>query len=178
MLVLHAILKVLIYIKRIKSLVSRVIYTYIVKKRAESVGRHLTVNNRSRVTKRTILGNNVHFNGIEIMGTGRLIIGDNFHSGKGCIILTSIHNYDGGCKLPYDETVIESEVIIGDNVWFGVNVTILPGVIIGEGAIVQAGSVVTKNVPDCAIAGGHPANVFKYRNKEHYYSLKEAGKFF
>lgn len=53
----------------------------------------------------------------------------------------------------------------------------LGGVKIGEGAIIQAGSVVTRNIPSCAVAGGHPAVVFKYRDKEHYYKLKSEGKF-
>ena len=37
------------------------------------------------------------------------------------------------------------------------------GVRIGDGAIVAAGSVVTKDVPPCAIVGGNPAKVIKYR---------------
>lgn len=42
---------------------------------------------------------------------------------------------------------------------------------IGEGAIIATGSVVCKDVPDCAIVGGNPAKVIKYRDKEHYYKL-------
>lgn len=33
------------------------------------------------------------------------------------------------------------------------------------------------DIPDCAIAGGHPAKTFKYRNKEHYYELKSQKRF-
>lgn len=54
---------------------------------------------------------------------------------------------------------------------------VLGGVRIGEGAIIQAGSVVVKDIPRCAIAGGHPAAVFKYRDIEHYDTLKAAGEF-
>jgi acetyltransferase-like isoleucine patch superfamily enzyme len=53
----------------------------------------------------------------------------------------------------------------------------LGGVSIGEGAIIQAGSVVVKNIPKYAIAGGHPATVFKYRDIDHYERLKAEGKF-
>ena len=66
---------------------------------------------------------------------------------------------------------------IGDNVWLGTRVIILPGVKIGEVAIIQAGSVVVNSIPCCAIAGGHPAKAFNYRDKEHYYKLKEEIKF-
>lgn len=48
---------------------------------------------------------------------------------------------------------------------------------IGEGAVIQAGSVVCKDVPALAIAGGHPAIPFKYRDKEHYDRLKAEEKF-
>ena len=61
--------------------------------------------------------------------------------------------------------------------WIGTNVIILGGVIIEEGAVIQAGSVVVNDIPACAIAGGHPAKVFKYRDKEHYLKLKQEGRF-
>ena len=51
------------------------------------------------------------------------------------------------------------------------------GTVIMQGAIIQAGSVVCTDIPDCAIAGGHPAKAFKYRDKEHYYKLKDEKKF-
>ena len=54
---------------------------------------------------------------------------------------------------------------------------VLPGVTMGEGAIVQAGSVVVKDIPKCAIVGGHPANVFSSRDVDHYEKLKKEGKF-
>ena len=61
--------------------------------------------------------------------------------------------------------------------WMGTRVMVLPGVTIGEGAIIQGGAVVVKDVPAMAIAGGNPAQVFKYRNEEHFRKLKEAKKF-
>lgn len=45
----------------------------------------------------------------------------------------------------------------------GVNVTILKGVHIGKSTIIAAGEVVTKDIPDFAIAGGIPASVIKYK---------------
>ena len=115
---------------------------------------------------------------MSIVGAGKVEIGDNFHSGTDCLIITSIHNYDSGEAIPYDATYIHRPVVIGDNVWLGSRVIILGGVTIGEGAIIQAGSVVVKKVPPYAIVGGSPANVFKYRDIEHYEDLKAQGKFF
>ena len=151
--------------------------TFFIKKRAASVGEELIINRYSTVTSKTYLGKNVNFNGLRVIGGGNVHIGNNFHSGSGCLIMTTIHNYDNGTKIPYDETVIHKDVIIEDNVWLGINTIILPGVTISEGAIIQAGSVVTSNIPPCAIAGGHPAKVFKYRNKDHYYNLKDKKRF-
>jgi acetyltransferase-like isoleucine patch superfamily enzyme len=126
---------------------------------------------------KTEIGNNCHFNGINISGSGRVIIGNNFHSGKNIRILTTFHNFDHGIAIPYDDTTYDRDVIIEDNVWLGESVMILGGVKIGEGAVIQAGSVVCKDVPALAIAGGHPAVPFKYRDKDHYFELKELGRF-
>ena len=88
-------------------------------------------------------------------------------------MVTTFHNYDKGRQIPYDSVKdIDKRIIIEDCVWLGAYVIILGGVRIGEGAIIQAGSVVVTDIPPCAIAGGHPAKVFKYRDKEHYYNLK------
>jgi virginiamycin A acetyltransferase len=54
-------------------------------------------------------------------------------------------------------------VSIGSDVWIGDNVSILKGVRIGNGAVIGAGSVVTRPVPDYAIAVGSPARVIRYR---------------
>jgi len=50
---------------------------------------------------------------------------------------------------------------IGDGVRIGNNATILP-VKIGKGSVIGAGSVVTKDIPDFAMAYGNPARV-KFR---------------
>jgi acetyltransferase-like isoleucine patch superfamily enzyme len=55
-------------------------------------------------------------------------------------------------------------IIIKNNVWIGERATILKGVTIGEGAIVGMCSVVTKDVPDYAVAVGNPAKIVKYCN--------------
>ncbi len=152
-------------------------YANKVRKRAKSCGTDLHVNGKSSVTPNTTLGNNVNFNGMVITGRGNVTIGDNFHSGTECLIICQNHNYDHGDAIPYDSTYIPKDVVIGDNVWLGSRVIVLGGVTIGEGAIIQAGSVVVKDIPPLGIAGGHPAVVFKYRDKDHYYELKNQKKF-
>lgn len=154
----------------------KIFYKKNVERVCKSFEAPLRVNGPTFVTKNTTLGKNVSFNGMIISGNGKVIIGDNFHSGKGCKILTQIHNYEGNA-LPYDEKIILKHVQIGNNVWFGEDVTVLGSVTIGEGAIIQAGSVVVSDIPNLAIAGGHPAKVFKQRDKAHYYRLLAEKKF-
>lgn len=136
----------------------------------------LRIGGETILTESTYLGSNVNFNGMKIAGGGRVSIGDNFHSGRECLIIAQNHNIEGSL-VPYDETYILKDVNIEDNVWIGARVIILGGVTIGEGAVIQAGSVVVSNIPKYAIAGGHPAKVFKYRNIEHYELLKAQNKF-
>jgi chloramphenicol O-acetyltransferase type B len=133
-------------------------------------------SNKSFVTNNTTLGRNVNFNGMKMYGGGKITIGNNFHSGTDCVMITQVHNYEGD-KIPYDSTYLFKDIVIEDNVWLGQGVMVLGGVSIGEGAIIQAGSVVVSNIPKYAIAGGHPAKVFKYRNIEHYEKLKFEKKF-
>lgn len=54
-------------------------------------------------------------------------------------------------------------VTIGNDVWIACNVVILPGVTIGSHSVIGAGAIVTRNVPDYAVALGNPARIAKYR---------------
>lgn len=128
------------------------------------------------LSRNTTLGKNPNFNGMIIQGLGNVTFGDNFHSGEHCRIITSNHNFNGEA-VPYDSTMIHKNVVIGNNVWLGYGVIILGGVTIGDGAIIQAGAVVVKDIPPYGIAGGAPATVFKYRDKEKYDRLVAEGKF-
>lgn len=134
------------------------------------------INGFCKFGAKLIVGGNSNFNGARTYGAGKIYIGDNFHSGVGLKILTQSHNYKGG-SIPYDRTVIVKDVRVGDNVWVGMDVMILPGVYIGEGAIIQAGSVVSKSIPDLAIAGGNPAEIIRFRDKDHYYKMKRNGQY-
>lgn len=163
--------------KNIYHRIRRFIFTEAVKMIAAETGPYLRVNNFSRVSRNTYLSNNVNFNGMKINGKGKVSIGQYFHSGEECIMITDTHNYEGE-MIPYDNTDKVRDIIIDDFVWIGTRVTILGGVHIGEGAIIQAGAVVVNDIPAYAIAGGNPAKVFKYRDKEHFMELKTKGKYF
>lgn len=131
--------------------IKKTFWTFISKKIIIRYGTGLNVNSYSKFSNNTFIGSNCHFNGIEVWGKGKLTIGDNFHSGKDLVILTSTHNYKSSKILPYDNTFIEENVYIGHNVWIGIRVIILPGVNIGNNAIISAGSVIYKDVDEGSI---------------------------
>lgn len=55
---------------------------------------------------------------------------------------------------------------IAHDVWIGNGAILLGGRSVGVGAIIGAGAVVTRDVPDYAIAAGNPARIIRYRFTE------------
>ncbi len=151
---------------------------YYVRASSGSCGTHLAVNGPVKgFNKKVIIKNHVNINGCTILGSGGVTFGNYYHSGEQITLITSNHNYDSTLSIPYDKTQVIKDIVIKDFVWIGHGAIICPGVTIGEGAIVAAGAVVTKDVPDCAIVGGNPAKIIKFRNQEQFYRLKTAEKF-
>lgn len=174
---LNFLLNVIRYFRQVYFKMLRKIRIWRVKKQCAYYAGHLQVGGHTAVTKNTFLGNNVNFNGLVINGGGKVTIGDYFHSGPGCLFIAQNHNFNGGTHIPYDDSYILKDITIESCVWLGSRVIVLGGVKIGEGAIIQAGSCVVNDIPAYAIAGGHPAKVFSYRDIKHYERLKSEGKF-
>ncbi|MDN5907174.1 MAG: acyltransferase, partial [Staphylococcus equorum] len=73
------------------------------------------------------------------------------------------------CVIGYNTTILTHEFLvdefrtghvqIGDNTLIGANVTILPGVSIGANVKVGAGTVISKDIPDSALAYGNPMQI-------------------
>ena len=105
---------------------------------------------------RVFLGKNVFANhGLTVMSVGTVTIEDGVMLGPEVGLFTVNHE-------PKNIRVIfTKEIRIKRNAWIGARVSILPGVTIGENAIVGTGSVVTKDIPDNAVAVGNPARVIK-----------------
>ena len=94
-----------------------------------------------------------------IIDVAKVTIGDN------CQMAPNVAIYTAGHPIHPDtrNTAFEygKEVTIGDNVWIGGNTVICPGVHIGNNVVIGAGSVVTKDIPDWAIAAGNPCRVIR-----------------
>ena len=162
--------------KRARLLLTSWFYSRSVVSKARSVGAGFRASAATVVTRTTSIGKGVTSNGFAVHGEGVVTIGDYVQFGPETLVLSQNHNYEG-TLIPYDWTFVGRDVEIGDCVWIGARVTILPGTKIGEGAIIQAGAVVHGEIPPCAIAGGNPAKVFAWRDKAHYFELKEKGAF-
>ena len=90
------------------------------------------------------------------MARGGITIEDGVQIAANVQLLSNNHD-------PYDLQVLTCKpVLIKEQAWIGAGATILPGVCVGKHAVVGAASVVTKDVPDYAVAVGNPAKVIKY----------------
>ena len=116
--------------------------------------------------------------------TGTLSIGDRCDIGVQTIItsasaitleqsvLIAGNCYIGGARYPLEDTnktIMEQgtysrgPLSIGEGSWIGASSTVLDGVRIGKGCVIGAGSVVSRDIPDYAVAVGTPARVMKIR---------------
>ncbi|HEX6509598.1 MAG TPA: acyltransferase [Chloroflexota bacterium] len=96
-------------------------------------------------------------NGSELMARTSIAIGQHCRIGPATLIVDS--DFHGISPDERDLPGRSEPVVIGDNVWTGTRVTILKGVTIGRDTIVAAATVVTKDVPEGAIAAGNPMRI-------------------
>ncbi len=153
----------------------RFVSTFLTKKMLKQCGKDFISAKIARIasTAKVFVENDVSFNGMTISGNGTVKIGSHFHSGENVKIMLGSHDYDYGDGLPYGLHYTEKHVCIDDYVWIGSDVIISGNVHISEGAIIAIGSVVVKDVPKCAIVGGNPAKIIKYRDEDNYEGLKK-----
>jgi acetyltransferase-like isoleucine patch superfamily enzyme len=101
--------------------------------------------------------------GSTLTSYAQIRIGDFTIIGEFVSIRDANHGLKRGEPMRYQPHTCEP-ILIGRDVWIGRGSCILPGVTIGKGAVIGANSVVTRDVPDFAIAGGVPAKVIKMRH--------------
>ena len=95
-------------------------------------------------------------NGALMMGRGGITLEDKVLVAANAQLISNNHD-------PYErEVLICKPILIKYGAWIGAGATILPGVTVGKYAIVGSDSVVTKDIPDYAVAVGNPAKVVKY----------------
>lgn len=107
------------------------------------------------------------------LSSGSIIIGDYTIFGQNVMVLTGRHNFINGQRAGLDDVIngpqwgggeleVPSsgyDIQIGRGTWIASGAIITGGVKIGDNAIIAAGAVVTRDIPDHAIAAGVPARV-------------------
>ncbi len=96
---------------------------------------------------------------------GGIQIGNHVLIGQSVNLHAENHNFSDPELRVDQQGVTYQGIIIEDDVWIGSKATILDGVRIGKGAVIAAGAVVTKSIPDYAIAMGVPARIVGSRQK-------------
>lgn len=98
----------------------------------------------------------------EFNGKGSITIEDNVLFGPAVRLFTGKHRFsDVTVPISVQGVEIPQDIVIRTGSWIGAGTTILPGVTIGRNAVIGAGSVVTRNIPDGALAVGAPAQVIR-----------------
>ena len=120
-------------------------------------------------------GNNFFANyNLTILDVGKVKIGENVQIAPNVSIYTAGHPVHPDSRNSGYEYGIP--VTIGDNVWIGGNTVINPGITIGNNAVIGSGSVVTKDIPDNAIAAGNPCRVVRMiteEDRKYYFKDRE-----
>lgn len=91
-------------------------------------------------------------------------IGSGVMLAPNCGLYPYSHGIAPGLPIREQPLVSQGGIRIGDEAWLGFGVIVLGKVNIGNSAVIGAGSVVTRDVPDHAIAIGNPAEVVKTRH--------------
>ena len=123
------------------------------------IGENSVVNNGLTVVlpKNVTIGSGVTvMNGALMMAAGGITIEDKVLIAANVKLITNNHD-------PYERDILTCKpILIKEGAWVGAGATILPGVTVGKYAIVGSDSVVTKDIPDYAVAVGTPAKVIKF----------------
>jgi acetyltransferase-like isoleucine patch superfamily enzyme len=94
---------------------------------------------------------------------GEITIGSHTLFGERVALHSDNHVFSSPDVLICEQGTTRQGISIGDDCWLGANVVVLDGVHIGSHSVIGAGSVVTKDVPEYAVAVGVPARVIRLR---------------
>ena len=95
--------------------------------------------------------------------TSKIVIGKWCAIGFNTYIFALTHDTERSTGPAGQRPAKEGDIIIGDYVWIGANCYIREGVTIGSNAVIGANSVVTRDIPENAIAAGVPAKVIRFK---------------
>jgi UDP-3-O-[3-hydroxymyristoyl] glucosamine N-acyltransferase len=117
---------------------------------------------------------------------GGVRIGDNVEIGSNCTVVRGVlgdtivsdftkvddhvhigHNVEIGAKTMITACAeISGSVKIGNNCWLGPNCSLMNQIRIGNNVLIGLGAVVTKSLPDNAVAVGNPARIVRIKEEK------------
>jgi len=99
-----------------------------------------------------------------IYATSGITIGTKVLMADKVYISDNMHGYKDPAIPVIDQPVEQlNKVVIGDGAWLGENVCIA-GASVGKQSVIGANSVVTRDIPDYAVAAGAPAIIIRRYN--------------
>lgn len=132
--------------------------------KAVRVGQNTSIGDYTFIGENTNLGDNCASIGRYCSIGQNCLIGPNIHPIERMSTSAVFYSKSWGVVEHSEKSYFNVKpVVIENDVWVGAYAVIMPGVRVGTGAIIGANSVVTKDIPDYAIAVGTPATVIKYR---------------
>ena len=114
------------------------------------IQKNAKVGRNCKVSSHTFICEGVTIEDEVFIGHGVVFINDSYPRATAAGVLQTEQDW------AVEPTLVKNGASIGSGA------TILSNVTVGEGALVGAGSVVTKNVPDHAVAAGNPARVLRW----------------
>lgn len=103
---------------------------------------------------------------VQINAWQDVVIGNDVLIADRVLISDADHNFkDHKAPISRQGDDFKGRVVIGSGAWIGIGAVILPGVTLGRNTIIAANAVVSKSVPDFAIAGGVPAILINFRKE-------------
>lgn len=95
--------------------------------------------------------------------SGEISLGADVMLGPGVRLFSENHEFTDTTRTIKSQGVVRSFLRIGNDTWIGSGATLTAGVTVGSGVVIAAGSVVTRDIPDGAVAAGVPAKVIRTR---------------
>lgn len=102
-------------------------------------------------------------------------IGRDVGLAQNCALYSYNHGFAPGTPVSQQPLQTRGPIVVEDHAWLGVGVIVLDGVRIGRGAVIGAGAVVTRDIPDGAVAFGVPARVVRFRDQPPRPAIAPAG---